>query len=100
MHQTPLLFLLLPSSSYYNGLPLTGTTKSRSRVTLAGSIIATIALFALIMVIGVFDEEKGKAARRGGTGEPKGQTYGGVYQPGPEEQGVAEAATYSSPTRE
>ncbi len=33
-------------------------------------------------------------------GEPKGQTYGGVYQPGPEEQGVAEAATYSSPTRE
>ena len=51
MHQTPLLFLLLPSSSYYNGLPLTGTTKSRSRVTLAGSIIATIALFALIMVV-------------------------------------------------
>lgn len=33
-------------------------------------------------------------------GEPKGQTYGGVYQPGPEETGTAEAATYSAPTRE
>lgn len=33
-------------------------------------------------------------------GEPKGQTYGGVYQPGPEERGTAEAATYSAPTRE
>lgn len=33
-------------------------------------------------------------------GEPKGQTYGGVYQPGPEERGAAEAATYSAPTRE
>jgi len=40
-----------PRRSYYNGLPLTGTTKSRSRVTLAGSIIATIALFALIMLV-------------------------------------------------
>lgn len=33
-------------------------------------------------------------------GEPKGQTYGGVYQPGPEERGAAEAATHAGPTRE
>lgn len=47
-----------------------GTTKDRARVTLAGAIIATIALFALVLALGVFDEETGKANRRGGTGEP------------------------------
>ncbi len=39
-------------------------------MTLAGAIIATIALFALVLALGVFDEETGKANRRGGTGEP------------------------------
>lgn len=59
LHSQPLLWywitlplpLPLSRSSYYNGLPLTGTTKARARVTLAGSIISTIALFALIMAV-------------------------------------------------
>ena len=37
--------------SYFNGLDLTGTTKSRARVTLAGAIIATIALFGLLLAV-------------------------------------------------
>ena len=32
-------------------------------MTLAGAIISTIALFALVLALGVFDEEKGKAKR-------------------------------------
>lgn len=52
------------------------------------------------MVIGIFDEEAGSAERRGGTGEPKGETYGGVYEATPANRGAAEAAGYSSPTRE
>ncbi|KAL4439221.1 hypothetical protein ABPG77_004123 [Micractinium sp. CCAP 211/92] len=98
----PLLILLMDTCNtffYFNGLNLSGTTKDRARVTLAGAIIATIALFALVLALGVFDEETGKANRRGGTGEPVGETYGGVYQPGAAEKGTAEAATYAYPTR-
>lgn len=115
-------------------------------MTLAGSIIACVALGTLLLVIGIFDEEAGSAERRGGTGgpecdvqlapaylapaqcvavnftqhgvrseraacsvlcaaaaaagEPKGETYGGVYEATPANRGAAEAAGYSSPTRE
>lgn len=48
--------------------PLAGTLKARARVTLAGAIIACVALGALLLVIGIFDEAQGVAARRGGTG--------------------------------
>ena len=139
--------------------PGAGTLKARARVTLAGAIISCVALFALLLVVGIFDEEAGKATRRGGTGErcacgsnglparpparlpacllvaatagaawasrcarclpatesreittlqpfyttagePKGETYGGVYQPTEAQAGSAEAATYAYPTRE
>lgn len=36
--------------SYFNGLDLEGETKTRARVVLAGAIIASIALFALLLV--------------------------------------------------
>ncbi|KAI3428486.1 hypothetical protein D9Q98_007311 [Chlorella vulgaris] len=98
----PLLVLLMDTANtyfYFNGLDIDGTLKARARVTLAGAIIACVALGALLLVIGIFDEAQGVAARRGGTGEPKGETYGGVFQPTEAQTGAAEAATYAYPAR-
>lgn len=55
----------LPLRSYFNGLDLTGTTKSRARVTLAGAIIATIALFALLLAVHGRGWARGGQARVG-----------------------------------
>ncbi|PSC69847.1 membrane transporter [Micractinium conductrix] len=75
----PLLVLLMDSSNtffYFNGLNLIGSTRERARVALAGTIISCVALGFMLLAIGVYDEEAGKSERRGGTGEPKGETYG------------------------
>jgi hypothetical protein len=55
---------------------MAGTTKARARVTLAGSIIACVALGLMLLVIGVFDEEASSSARTGGTGEVGGGRWG------------------------
>ena len=67
-----------------------GTLKARARVTLAGAIISCVALFALLLVVGIFDEEAGKATRRGGTGERC--VWGSHCQPAAAAAAVAAAA--------
>jgi hypothetical protein len=51
---------------------LVGTLKARARVTLAGAIIACVALGTLLLLLGIFDERAGTEARRGGTGKNRG----------------------------
>eukprot|EP00887_Chlorella_sp_A99_P005041 scaffold4.g5041.t1 len=82
----PLLVLLMDTANtylYFNGLSsVSGTLLSRARVTVAGAVISSIGGFLVLVGLGVHDE-RGAAAAARATGEPKGETYGGVYQPSP-----------------
>ena len=60
----------------WNHLGFTGTAKSRARTVVAGSVMASIGLYLLIVLIGIVDEKGEKVAE---TGEPTGETYGGRF---------------------
>ena len=74
---------------YWNHIGLSGTAESRARTMVAGTIVASISLYVLILIIGVADEKGEKIET---TGEPTGETYGGRYVPKP---GTEETGTYS-----
>lgn len=80
---------------YWKHLGVGGTPQDRAMTMLAGAIIASIALYLLILTVGVVDE---KRERVEATGEPKGETYGGVYLPkeGTEPAGGTFNATYEA----
>lgn len=69
---------------YWNHLGLGSTALSRARTMVAGGIIASIAFYILILLIG-FADEKGEKVET--SGEPTGETYGGRYMAGPAMEG-------------
>ncbi len=58
----------------FSHLGLSGATAARARTFTAGSIIASVGLYALIMLAGVVDERSEGVVD---TGEPHGETHGG-----------------------
>ena len=66
--------------NYWNHVGLSGTTKSRAETIMAGSIISAIALYVIIILVGLADENAEKVET---SGEPTGETYGGRYVPKP-----------------
>ena len=73
---------------YWNHAGFSSTAKDRARTMLAGGIIASIALYVLLFLVGVADE---KAEKVETTGEPTGETLGGRYQPKPGTEAAAPA---------
>jgi hypothetical protein len=76
----------------WNHLGFSKTAEDRARVMIAGTIIVSIAMYLLIMLIGIADE-KGEKVQT--SGEPTGETFGGRYVPKP---GTTPYAVEASPT--
>ncbi len=66
----------------WNHLGFGRTAVDRARVMIAGSIIASIALYLLIFVVGIADE-KGEKIETSGEPPAGEETYGGRYVPKP-----------------
>ena len=81
----------------WNHLGFGKTAVDRARVMIAGSIIVSIALYLLILLIGVADEKGEKVEM---SGEPKQgeETYGGRYVPKPGTTPGSPYAVEPSPT--
>ena len=58
----------------FSHLGLAGATAARARTFTSGAIVASVGLYALIMLAGVVDEGKEGVVD---TGEPRGETRGG-----------------------
>ena len=90
--------LMFTANTWYRvngvGSGLSGTFKTRARVTLAGAAIAAAANLMLIMVLGLHDE---KDVERFGKTEEIHATTGG-YRTGPVETTVPVAATRTTGT--
>ena len=79
---------------YYNSLPaLDDTLSERARTMVAGAIISSIAIYLIIILAGIADEKGEKVEE---TGEPKGETYGGRFEPKAGTTGPY-ASPYTSP---
>lgn len=77
---------------YWNHIGISGTAESRARTMVAGTIVASIALYLLIVLAGVADEKSEKVET---SGEPTGETYGGRYVPKPGESPGAYSPAYA-----
>ncbi|KDD72732.1 hypothetical protein H632_c2962p0 [Helicosporidium sp. ATCC 50920] len=89
--QIMLLMDMANSFLYFNNIPtITGALLARGRVVIAGSITAAVALFTMLILLGIRNEHNPELLQSK-TGEPAHSpdaTRGGLYQPteNPEEQ--------------
>lgn len=85
------------ANTYFAGkhLNLRSTIEDRTNTLLAGSIIASVGLYCMIIVLGIVDE---KQETRKPTGEPTGETYGGRYQSQPEQTEYTSNPTFDTGT--
>jgi hypothetical protein len=78
----------------WNHLGFSGQTEDRARVMIAGSIFVSIALYLIILLVGVADE-KGEKVETSGEPSAGEETYGGRYVSKP---GTSPYAVEPSPT--
>lgn len=82
----------------WNHLGFSGRPLDRARVMIAGSIIVSIALYLLILLVGVADE-KGEKMETSGEPSAGEETYGGRYAAKPGTSPGSPYAVEPSPTK-